>query len=433
MRALAITILLLFSSFASAETDLDKGWAWVLSQPKIRIYVPRSPGLGHQSAAIRIVQKLLNKNYQGEIELSTGYTITNEKIKILLPQLHAHKIKISHEHSLSDTVTLGFSGADDSSEDADLLNTYATNSEVYIRLQPPLWPKKNQVLVGKEVTTLQGLMTYEICPECFDSVDFLTAINSISNPSLKRSIVAFESARKDFTVVPLYIHPTYGFTTQFLDFLKIVKTEYKKTKNPKPLVFTFFNENMNFDSTQFREHLQMKFITREDFLGRNLPKQLKSIKSGDSAFIHVGALPAEQFNYQMLQATYLMGTSGVNTMTQALRHGIPFFRISHSFDFTRLASITEQLTPVAKQGYTTTVNGIEAFHLGDSELYANRRAQYIAECFQRNSPVRQFFKEAKTLMAGKDKLDVAVEKLYQIHLQTCEEKLLRAQPATLNR
>lgn len=382
---------------------------------RVRVQIVVAPGHGHQSANVRLIQRLRELGFRGVVEviyrenssrqlltLIPGFDPWQSHQLLSTPELGRLEM-IPFEEFAKDRgraeVELGFLGAND--QPSSIYDYRVLRVKNLLQLQPRNWVRRG----SDRIAWIEG-------PRMFDLGHLYRLGTTITPPdpsNVEALLAPLQNGkaffRAFFDQAPrLDVMPAYSidFTEKpekvmdmVLGGLRAAMTDHPE-RFTKPIVIPIFTvirddkQRASFDAFLRAQDVQVLTAT-----GTTAPKRLYELAPREVLAVHVGATPPPLFEAVVSRATLPVILEGKNLTQMALDHGLPFLNVIGS-----QRDIDQEMYD-RKPGdrVYSLVNG--AFNAFDDRLsrfgHVEKKAigSFIAQTLDPESSLRRFFREQR--------------------------------------
>lgn len=390
------------------------------SLDRVRVEVAVAPGHGHQSASIRLIQRLRELGFKGITEVIYREHSARQ-LTTLIPGFDSWKSEqsltsktlgylelIAHGDFIKDknrpVRELGFSAASDTP--SSIYDYRALKVKNLIHLQPRNWVRRSSDrrvwIEGAtewtprqfDLSHLYRLGTTTTPPE---TANIEPLLESLQNG--KNFFRAFFQAAPTVDVMPAY---SIDFTEKpekvmemVLDGLKhaMELTPERFTKPVVVPIFTVFrdpNAREAFDASLRAKGVQVLQAT-----GNAVVSRISELAPREVLAVHIGATPPALFEAMVSRATLPVVLEGKNLTQMSLDHGLPFLNvIGNQKDFDQEMydrKIGDRAVGLVHGAFNAFDDRVSRFGAADKRAIG----RYISELQDPNSELRRFFAEQK--------------------------------------
>jgi len=419
LRTIFFSLILTLSFAAVAATEPE---AFLKEQKKIRIYVDKAPGFGHQSAGISVMRRLRELGYQGEFQV-IYQPIVAAKIQKIYPSFpegiekEVQYISIDdytalREQGKIELVDLAISGADDG---FGTLFSKISKAKTYLRLQPLGWG--HSALYGEKSKLLSTLgelpLTSLESPLASQFVDTLKAQTDIPQNKKDFALKFAELAPKNLSF-PVYGVGIQAFAPQKIYFYaRAVKSAAQRMSPEKAVivpvlspfnaqemdsVMKVFGKAPGFEAatTSEKKHQnQIHILTPEEFTA--LPK----LKPGNVYFVFVASVPQNVFNFFYESANLPVWVAGKNAMSFAMTKGKVYFNTVSDYNLPGINKLSEVSSRKLSRALSAFDSG---YHEFANQAQLTAISQFIQETSTPGTELNSFYAGIGQKMSANDKV-----------------------------
>lgn len=443
----ALFLILLFAGPVgwAAEPPSAEIAEFLRTIPAIRVKVEMAPGNGHQTANLRLVQRLRELGYQGRVQmiyddgvapkfrtLIPGFNEAEKGLqRVTVPKLGELELVAQSQAAAvvkAEKFPITFSGARDAPVHAGPQAMF--NTDHYVQLQPWRWtakpgnrqlrPTREIHLMGDQAIPLDNLWQLGAAVESEPVTNWASFIERemAAAPAPVREKAAglqtLVSARERADWLPAY---SIDFTNHPDQIMEEVMGGLKKAiaENPatfnKPILVPVLTE---FKTPEQRAALETAMqamgIGSVDVRAGELGARLASAKPGEVLLVQVGQLPPPVFEAMFKEATLPALLEGKNLTQTMANAGKPFLNILGDIDDIKPelfgAGASEEARSLINQAYgafSMRQFRMKMFEEGNR----NAIARFFAGAKNADGPVQSFFRTMKADPANLEKDMVA--------------------------
>lgn len=339
----ALAALCLWSAHAAQALNILQ-----LNQiPMIRVEMPKTAGLGHQSVAIHFIKRVRQLGYIGKIQLVMG-TSSLPALKSLIPDqipeaspkaIQSHIVSLNAELLVSPS--LEFNPRDFNLETVELSVIAATDrdfkpsellSQRSIVIQPTEWIGKDPRIVTEDGSEIKLPDLWKVGFENYPTPignphDFIdTHLQNEISPQKAKNLKAILDPNHDLLMS--YDNMNYGSRLENVITGLNQAIEKKPELFAKPIIIASLTDNPGENKLQYdfkKKFPKMKIISRND---PEASEKIAMLNPGEIAYIHVGNLPQDLFHYALTQGSLPALVTGSNATTLMKKTGQLFFSTS---------------------------------------------------------------------------------------------------------
>ena len=365
---------------------------FLCKQSEIRMYVEDSPGFGHQSSSLLVMERLIKLGFrERQITIVAANLNVIDKLSKLNAQIDG--TKADQIVSIHEGVTLRIVSKDNYIENKQVLlgitggfdnnDCYAINPleilhvRVFIAIQPYRWDYiqadtgitqiyycekdefKNLNLVENDKTFVErAVFCDEVPPKVTDLEGYerqVNVINSvIDNSSIYTCATYGMGMNNVFSALPenmllnlacsiLCSNTGKGMKNVIISLSDINDDSYnnlsQKIQQKKEVV----NEFDNFcNKNELAQHI--KYIVNPDL--SSLEAKLKTMNEGEVLILQIGNVPKKLFNYAFYKSDFPPVFEGQSTSNLMLSLGLPYFQMAKTKTLSRTKSIYPSLNQI---------------------------------------------------------------------------------------
>lgn len=452
-----ITALVLASSSWAAEpsfSDESRNEIQHLLEeiPAIRVHMVSAPGNGHQSANLRMIQRLRELGFKNRIQLiyQAG---ASEQLEYLLPgfspkqkssqnlntkELGAIELiaeenaKSALEEKMKLTLSAALDGADKSYE----FHRHKMNTDYYVQLQPRLWTenaaKRGIFVTGHDkMHPLQhlsnlGPLTVSARSETLD--EQIARIKKVPEKGAALSELLKIKPKIDW--MPAY---SIDFTENPEGLMqKILQSLRKAAEQPKfdkPIIIPILTEFEKEEIQIFASAMEKINIAYHQLKEPELLSKIAQAKPGEIILVQVGRLPSEAFDMVISHATLPILLEGKNLTQAALERGLPFLNVTGSLVDIEAELKKKSADKMAKSHIRKAFASIDEIKPnGSSQKTEKDLASFFTEA--KEGSVKDFFQTLRTDPNSLEK-DLIARSLLELKevMQSTKPKLVKSKPS----
>lgn len=411
----------LFLDPAENDLALQEIRRYLQTLEQVRVEVVVAPGHGHQSANVRLIQRLRELGFAGTVEvlyhensarqlmtLIPGFDPWKTEQLILSKSLGRLELSSFEEFRKArdrhPVVELGFSAAADMP--SSLYDYRALRVRHLVHLQPRNWVRRSserRLWVDHEgprlfdLSHLYRLGTTTTPPD--PTADLEVLLEPLRNAHGKNFFRALFREAPRLDIMPAY---SIDFTEKPEKVMDMVlgglrhAMESHPERFTRPVVipiFTVFRDEKlraSFDASLRAQGVQVLQVT-----GSAAAPRLASLGPREVLAVHVGATPPPLFEAVVGRATLPVLLEGKNLTQLSLDHGLPFLNLIGSqrdidqelYD----RKVGDRVLALVRDAFNAFDDRVSRF--GDADKKAIGR--YLAEVMDPASPLREFFAAQK--------------------------------------
>jgi len=408
-----------------------------------------APGSGHQSANLRMIQRLRELGFNGRIQVIYEDGVAS-KLSFLVPGFNSADLALQRIDSkelgavefvaqsqaaeaLQERMKVTFSGARDEATSA--FHRHKMNSDYFVQLQPKRWfirgAERGIFTEGKKevhrLDHLSGLGPLTFTGEAQTLAEQVEKVKLV--PGKGEALAQLLKASPNFDWMPAY---SIDFTKDPEDLMEtIVKGVRAAAKSPKfkqPIVIPILTELEPFEAEEFSQSMKKIGAPVTDLLDPNLTAKIARGKPGEVFLVQVGRLPPQAFDAVISRATLPVILEGKNLTQSALERGLPFLNVT--------GSLTDIQPELQAKGVDAEAAGRirQAFYSLDYKQPNNtpaRTTNSLARFFEaaKGGKVAEFF-SAQRVEPGSVERDLTARALIELKqvMQTSQPQAITTAP-----
>lgn len=389
---------------------------------RVRVEVVVAPGHGHQSASIRLIQRLRELGFKGIVEIVYRENSARQLFTLIPgfdPWKATHSLTsktlgslefIPYKEFVKDKERpvreLGFSAASDMP--SSIYDYKSLKVKNLIHIQPRNWVHRasdRRIWIPGasdwaprqfDISHTYRLGTITRPPEL---TNLEVMLDQIENENGKKFFRSFFQHAPNLDVMPAY---SIDFTEKPERVMEMVLGGLRSAMDStperfqKPIVipiFTVFKDAPSRES--FDEFLRREGVRVYQVTGSAVSSRMGEIGPREVVAVHIGATPPPLFEAVVSRATLPVILEGKNLTQMALDHGLPFLNvIGNQKDIDQELydrKVKDRVLSLVNGAFNAFDDRISRFGDGDKQAIG----RFISEIKDPKSDLRQFFLEQK--------------------------------------